>query len=483
MNYTDRKFCKIISLSLFLFLLAGGVIMLGGCFGSCSESGSSGHGEGEGFEFYAGPVFPLTFMEPQDAVRATRSIDYNFSAYDEDYGSGAAVTDSYLLHNASQSDVTVTAVYPYVGSFNIQELPAVTLDDGDVRYEIHGGEYAGGFTGGGGDSVSLNLQDFRSWDEYAELLDDGSYFTNAFASPQNLDQPVVVYKLYDIVNKGENTGSAVLSMQLDYDSSKTELFTFGFNGGGVQEETGIEYRCFFIREWMNLPDYKVKYLIALGEDIHGYTLQGYRDGSCTPGEELQWPDAKVERYETTLGEALRECARVRYDAIAGNEEHGNALDRHINEAISFDQYYEQVVRHFMKYGPSGTDPKERYGAWGSAFDSFIGETGTIKRILYLTFDVTIPAGETAALKIEQWKSPSGDYYCSNKADEGLNGYDLVTSLGSNISYDRQAATISGYSSIEIVRQNYGFDLGNGITETELDLNEPRYYLEIRKVLS
>ncbi len=478
MNDEKRRRWKNISIALCFLLIASGIVVLSGC-SNVDGNYRSGHGEGIVYESYAGPVFPLTFMEKQDSVRVTRSVNYDFSIYGSENGSGSQVTDAYTLHNASQADVTATAVYPYVGSFNMEAFPVVTLNQESVDYEIHGGDYAGGFTGGGGDSDSLNLRDNLSWEEYADMLHDGRYFADAFSAPQNLEQPVTVYKIYDIVNQNQDAGSAALCMLLDYDSENTTLFTFGFNGGGIQEGTGLEYRDFFIRQWSEWPDYKMKYLVVLGEDIDGYTLQGYQDGSCTPGEELDWPDAKAERIETTFGDALKECARVRYDAIVDNENSGDALDRYINGQVSFEQYYGQIVRHFMKYGPMGSEPKERY-AWSGRLDEFIDETAMISRILYLTFDMTIPAGETVTLNIDQFKSASYDYY-HNKADGAdLNGYDMVTSLGSNLGFESQTASISNYDSIQIVRQNYGFDIEAGITVAELDLNEPRYYMEVRK---
>ena len=33
----------------------------------------------------------------------------------------------------------------------------------------------------------------------------------------------------------------------------------------------------------------------------------------------------------------------------------------------------------------------------------------------------------------------------------------------------------------MVYQNFGFDLENGITQVEFDLNEPHYYMEMRKI--
>ncbi len=479
MNFKKNSVRKYISAVLCFLLIAGSTAVLSGCSGSDGNY-HSGHSEGTVFEFYAGPVFPLTFMEKQDSVRVTRSVNFDFSAYSSENGSGSQVTDAYTLHNASPSDVTAKAVYPYVGSFNMEEFPVVTLNQKPLDYEIYGGEYAGGFTGGGGSSESLNLRDNLSWEEYVDMLEDGSYFASAFSAPQNLDQPAVVYKLYDIVNQDQDAGSASLCMLLDYNPEKSTLFTFGFNGGGIQEGTGIEFRDFFIREWYNRADEKVKYLIVLGEDISGYTLQGYQDGSCTPGEELDWPDAKVERIETTFGKALKECVRIRYDAIVDNENHGGALDRYLNEKVSFEQYYGQIVKHFMKHGPMGSEPKERYDMGIERLDEFILEAGTINRILYLTFDITIPAGKTVSLNIAQLKQESYDHHHNDKEGAGLNGYDMVTSLGSNLIFDRQSASISGYGTIEIVRQNFGFDPEAGITVTELDLDEPHYYMEIRK---
>ena len=448
---------------------------------ACSDGGW-GHREGETFDFYAGPVIPMTFMESQADIIVSRNIDFNFSKYSEEYERGAIVRDTYELHNDSQAEITVTAAYPFVGSFNLQEMPIITAGQSEIDYEIHAGAYTGGFTGGGGASSSLNLQDARSWNEYADLLEDGTYFTDAFSALKSLEQPVVVYKLHDIVNRGEEADAATLCMQLDYDSEKTMLFTFGFNGGGTQEETGIEYRDFFLREWKDRPDGQVKYLIALGQDLAGYTLQGYQNGACLPGTELDGIEAEVTRVETTLGEALRELSKIRYDAVIGDTNSGGAVDRYINEKVSFEQYYEQVIVHFLQNGPLSSNTKERYdfGLGAGRLDEFVSETISLKRILYLTFDLTIPAGETLPLNVVQLKPASCDYLCEEKGSQDLDGYDMTTVLGSNLRFRKQTASISGYDAIKIVRQNFGFDLAAGSTEAELALDETRYYLEVRK---
>ncbi len=45
-------------------------------------------------------------------------------------------------------------------------------------------------------------------------------------------------------------------------------------------------------------------LIAVGGALEDYTLQGYRDGGCDPGGELDGVSAAVTRYESTLREVL-----------------------------------------------------------------------------------------------------------------------------------------------------------------------------------
>ena len=100
---------------------------------ACS-GGSWGHKEGEIFDFYAGPVIPLTFMESQEDIGVYRNVDFNFFRYGEEHGSGAVVSDTYELHNDSQEDITISAVYPFVGSFNLQEMPVITAGQSEIGY-------------------------------------------------------------------------------------------------------------------------------------------------------------------------------------------------------------------------------------------------------------------------------------------------------------------------------------------------------------
>lgn len=79
------------------------------------------------------------------------------------------------------------------------------------------------------------------------------------------------------------------------------------------------------------------------------------------------------------------------------------------------------------------------------------------------------------------KDPSYDHYCAATENKGVSGYDLVTALGSNLTFTQQTARLEDQGQIEIVRQNFGFDIANGINKVSLDLNVPHYYMEVKKL--
>lgn len=451
-----------------------------------SGVGGSGHNEGSVFMSYAGPVFPLTLKDKDSAVSAARNVDFDFITYREtneniekwgNNGGSVIVRDNYQLTNNTQNDITVTAVYPFTGNFQTMKWPVITLDENEVKWNLNAGAYSGSFRGAGDTtSTSLNLNNITSWSEYNDLLSDGSYFADAYSVPESLEQNVVVYRLSNLTDGASEYKAATLCMSFQYDREKTSILTWGFNGGGTQEDTGYEFRCFFIREGLRAADENTKYLVVVGDDLENYTLRGYRNGSCTPGEEIEGVSATVTRDEMTAGELLREIAQIRYNALIDNEFDGDH-NRYIDNQISFEMYYQAIVKHFAAYGPNGTDPKERY-AFGM-LDEIINEAAYQNRILYLSFDVSIPAGGSVGVNIEQIKNASFDFDCSGSENVGIEGYDMVTSVGSGIVFTKQTASVSNYNAIEIVRQNFGFDLANGITEVELDSNEPHYYLEVR----
>ena len=82
---------------------------------------------------------------------------------------------------------------------------------------------------------------------------------------------------------------------------------------------------------------------------------------------------------------------------------------------------------------------------------------------------------------QYWKAPSFDFACSGSDRRNLQGYDLMTTLDSTLTFTAQTASVTHAENVQITGQNFGFDPENGVTEVTLDLNQPHYYLEIQPI--
>ena len=256
------------------------------------DGGGAGHDEGSTFMHYAGPVFPLTTAENANGITAERDITLDFAAYGaENYADSITVTDTYTLTNMTDADITLIAAYPTAGT--LLENPEVELSaDGEV--------VAVDFVPG----APLEAMFAESWADYAADL-GGAYLADALSGAPELDETVTVYELKDITGGDADATAPTLCMSFELEGfSSSRLLTWGFNGGGLDREHGIVQVSFFIPEegWWGYG--MTRYVIVRGEDIGGYTIQGYADGGCYPGEEIAGVSASVRRYETTLGEIL-----------------------------------------------------------------------------------------------------------------------------------------------------------------------------------
>ena len=438
------------------------------------ESGD-GHNAGTVFMSYAGPMFPLTTVETDTALTAERTVTWDFAAGTYEDGSprqwGAQVTDVTVLTNPTDTAVTVTALYPFSGTLadlgTIQ--PAVTVDGEAADTTLHAGAYAGGFRDAGVDDGSTwNLDPPDSWEDYAALLEDGQYFSQALGETPALDIPVTVYRFSDFEAPLAEYDAATQAVEFTIDPEMTVVLSYGFNGLTQDTETGWRQYDYFVPDGIR-NESEVKLLVVLGEDLESYTLQGYANGACE--EEIDGVSCTVTREETTLDVVLTELCRAELND-----------NRQTFQWPGLDQlpvplYQWVVTEALLTSGLLADTPADRYT--DGRLDDFLWDVLVQERVLYLAFPVTVPAGGSVTVSAELWKEPSYDYGCSGSENVGLQGYDLVTALGSTLDFTSQNAALVNTDAIEIVRQNLGFDLENGVTEVTLDLAQPRYYLEIR----
>ena len=160
----------------------------------------------------------------------------------------------------------------------------------------------------------------------------------------------------------------------------------------------------------------------------------------------------MERYETDLESALREAAGLMF----------NWEDRETDgEQPDFELYFGLMKEFLCSYGPlSGKDVARYHTGWLEDMDF-----AAVDRVFYLEAEVTVPAGGSTEVAAHIRKDASFDFYCAHTENRGIYGYDMVTRLG---------------SSLDFVRQNYGFDWANGVDEVKLDQSVEHYYLEVRR---
>ena len=487
-----------------------------------ASSGGSGHDNGSVFMSYAGPVFPLTLMEENEHISAERKFTMDFSpwipvwisnveeassrthltdeerqdvleTYNEWYPEGGyyqssgniMVTDSYTLTNTDSTDQTIRVLYPFASNLHSldETRPILSVGETILETKLHVGTYAGGFQGAWENwkethqnPGSLNLLQFESWEGYQTLLSDGTYLQNTLGDYVDLTHiPVTVYELTDAWGPKENNDAGIpnptIRVMFELDYEKTKVLSFNFNGGYHDSDHGIMGKSFSIREeWER--DYGTPcYLIVIGDDVQNIQYQGYVTGGWDTKKTVD-AGVTITRTESNLEEALRQAAQYNYEEIVGI---GNYEES--EPEYGFDLYYGLLKEHLVAYGVLSDNQMERYS------DGNIEnlDVTSVSRVCWIEAEITIPAGESVNLDAVFEKEPSFDYHCTASENKGVSGYDAVTELGSNLNFVKQTARLEDRGQIEIVRQNFGFDLASGINEVTLDKAIPHYYLEVKGI--
>lgn len=404
----------------------------------------------------AGPVFPLTLEKAAPELSADREVLLDCAPYAEENTAAITVTDRYTLQNSSDEDCTVTVLYPFVSSLSdLDSLqPSLTVDGSAVKNTLYPGAFPGWFGPASPDpelaEERWNLHHAESWTEYQTLL-TGSYQADALA-PKTLPEQTVY--VYSFTASGETTANAAtLAITVDADPEKTTILTYGINGYGQDEATGQPQYSYFTNEHRQ----SLHLLAVLGQDLTGCAMQGYTDGSCEQGKELDTLEGTVTRTELPLAELLRQIAAAQLGADASADE--------------VKRLAAAAAELLTQYGVCSATPAERYSE--GRLDDLLQDAETVQRVCYAAAEITIPAGGTVCVEAVFRKPHSFDFF--GFYNELVDGYGIMTT-GSALTLQNQTARLDTRGLVTIYGQN--FEFGGQGNAVPLSAQTEYYYLNL-----
>ena len=413
------------------------------------------------FMSYGGAVFPLSLMDTYNGIIATRNIVFDFNGFGRSsderlhmFHNDIRVSDRYLLTNATAEDKAITIVYPFAMSFGDLErlLPTMTINGSTVDATLWAGDRI----------------DVQTWRDFANVLSDDSYFLQAITSVPDLSQQVIVYEFTNAHTENTRAVAPTLAASFNIDFDRTKILTYGFNGGVIDTDNNFMRQSFFVPRLVE----RSQYLIIIGDDIANFSLQGYGNGALNRGDEID-VTVDVRRFEAVLGDTWEILLRDFADDFATTDWHSphhtmiSNLFFNASAALLHDTQESEIIARRIFFGVGTLEDLFSHTLWAS-------------RIFYLTAKISIPAGATISVNVDMIRPGSYDFFKVRTGNEGLNGYDMFTTLGSTMAFDNVSVEIVGTEYIEIVRTNFGTAPNNRTYIASLDIDEPHFYIEVRR---
>lgn len=446
MNKQIKKRISSTGIGLILILIA--MFFLPGIFLNTEGSGS-----GE-FQFYRGPVLPMTSLYGAEGIDVQRNVNFDFSPYeqDKDYlhvGKGAAgITDTYILTNTTTEAKTVELVYSFQAQFidHPEEFPTIQVDGNTISPKLYPSV----------DTEEL-VRNAYNFERYSQVLTENDFLSAALHQPEKLDIPVTAYHFTDLAHDGSEAASYPMLVLRYALEENTTVWTMAADVLGTDDD-GKQRLMFRV-------DRGEAWVFTQGGTLTDPEYGGNKGYNLSEASALENVTFRLEAYETTLGDVIQKMAH-NYDfwAIEGLDSYPNP--GHVTPEILAEGAVKRI--HVMGY----LEPSDRTRVIESLFYDVITEP----RMMYFVFPVEVGIGQSVTVEASFIQEPSHDLSGPKHYREG---YDMATKLGSDLHFTGLTASLSNTSPIELGKQNFGFDLVNGITEVTLDLQVDRYYLEVK----
>ena len=407
---------------------------------------------------YVGPVMPMTVNGDSEALTAERAVKYDFSSYD---GSSdivrvhTDVTDSYTLTNTSDSDLAVELAYPFMASLTNHDvlLPSITVDDEPVATEL---------------MIGADLQKdtlVNSGKDLTTVLQDGSYQADTFDGHASFGEYITVYRVWNQEYDGPVGGEITGELEFHASGKNTRMILYGAKGFS-HKQAGDAYGVIF--DYVDGYKPAEAFVILIGDDIDGYTLQGYSTPNCEGGTEVDGYSAFVMRWNDRLDTFAAEW--IDWEDIWAGYNYGRT--KCIGATLPEEELTALLGDLLVSNELITLDAQEAV----VLLDDVISSMLYAQRMMYTTCTVQIPAGQSVEVSAQFVKYAS----FIGGGDMEHHEYDLMTNLASNLDFTEQTASVVHTEYAEIVDNNFGFDLKQGITEVTLDPNVEHYWMQVQQ---
>lgn len=414
-----------------------------------------------------GPLMPMTFTSENGNVSADRDITYDFT--DSPANGIATIVDEYVITNTSGEAQTLTYLYPYTGyRYDIlANKPVVTVDGVTTAPVINNGIYYGNNIY----DYMMPYNQFATTDDYHTLLEEDVAGTVPKADESVMNDTVTVYEYgYPYVAEHEYPAT-LFGVEKEYMNS-----VYTVNMSLLYEDEQYAYYGYLYESEENYKEtgqFDHKAMLIFKDDVP-VNITAY----CGELTEENWDYVPVEEIsiETNIYECtFKELALELVDTALNGTVYA---DDEAYKALFLDKLM-IMISDSVAFRNSGADEESEYYilTYGD-LDLLVNEATNPFGFYLLEDTVTVPAGGSITIRFEYdktgkyWEEPEDMY-------RGIFGYDNCPNLGTNITFTSQSAAIADNGDIEIVEQNYGFDLENDIRNVELELDAERYYMYVK----
>ena len=171
-----------------------------------------------------------------------------------------------------------------------------------------------------------------------------------------------------------------------------------------------------------------------------------------------------------LKESVESC-------IAELKTEGRTFDG--QEELLCNKLTEQILSDVMRRNNEEGEMQDMVAMFFNLLDNIAYYACTAESVFLVKNTVTIPACESVTVLYTYEKQGNHDETGAPPEYYDCYCYDNEITMGTNLYFTKQVANIAEKGNVEIIEQNYGFDLENGIKSRELDLETMFYYMVVR----